>query len=572
MNKDFGRRLVLCVFSVLITTTVAAAPKYISSPSLDKVINTPVGKVQSGQEVNVPIITWGADIRTIYANGNSSSTTSNSIFGKLGLKLKLQRVDVFRQQVEDYLSGKSPYLRGTLGMINMAAEVTSRDGRTKPIIIYQLSESAGGDALVVKPGIRRTKDLRGKTIALQAYGPHVDYLAQVLADAGLGMADVNLKWLPDLTGSDNTPMAAFYEKDIDAAMVIIPDALALTSGGNVGTGSEDSVRGARILLSTKTANKVIADVYAVRADYFDQHRDEVQKFVHGLMKAQEKVHAVSKNKNSAEFRDMMQAGAGLLLDSKQAVSDTEALYADADHVGYKGNIKFFTDKHYPRNFDRRNNSIQRAFKSIGLVARNTPLQHAGWNYPKLRAGLAATSGPEQPRFHQDKVNKVVTTRQQQGRLDEGALISFEVYFKPNQKSFTPDHYSKEFDRVIELASTYGGAVITVEGHSDPLGYLRKKKTGANSIVLRQITQSAKNLSYTRAAEVRDSIINYAKSKQVILDTSQFALVGHGISAPKNGLCGSDPCAPKNENEWRANMRVEFRLIQIEAESEVFKPL
>ena len=169
----------------------------------------------------------------------------------------------------------------------MATDLLSKDPRTKPIIIYQLSESAGGDALVVKAGIDSAKDLKGKTVALQAYGPHVDYLGKVLADAGLSFTDVKLKWLPDLTGTDNTPMAALYEKDVDAAMVIIPDALALTSGGTVGTGAEESVRGARILVSTKTANRIIADVYAVRADYLKSNRKEVEAFVHGLLKAEE---------------------------------------------------------------------------------------------------------------------------------------------------------------------------------------------------------------------------------------------------------------------------------------------
>ena len=114
-------------------------------------------------------------------------------------------------------------------MINMAAETLNKDSRTRPVVIYQLSESAGGDALVVKSGIRRCKDLKGKTIALQAYGPHVDYLGQLLNDCGLSMTSVNLRWLTDLTGTDNTPMAAMYESNVDAAMVIIPDALALTS-------------------------------------------------------------------------------------------------------------------------------------------------------------------------------------------------------------------------------------------------------------------------------------------------------------------------------------------------------
>lgn len=143
-----------------------------------------MGAVASGP-VQVPIITWGGDIATLYANGNSRNTVKTSIFGKLGLNLTLAREDVFAKQVEVYLSGRSPYLRGTRGMINMAAEVAGKDPRTKPVVIYQLTWSAGGDAMVVKSNIKTTRDLKGKTIAVQAYGPHVDYVAKILADAGL---------------------------------------------------------------------------------------------------------------------------------------------------------------------------------------------------------------------------------------------------------------------------------------------------------------------------------------------------------------------------------------------------
>ena len=36
------------------------------------------------------------------------------------------------------------------------------------------------------------------------------------------------------------------------------------------------------------------------------------------------------------------------------------------------------------------------------------------------------------------------------------------------------------------------------------------------------------------------------------------------------LSGTQPCAPKTEVEWQSNMRVEFRIIQIEAEASAFK--
>ena len=249
--------------ALLVAADAVAAVQYVNPVPLGKSVATPVGNVASGP-TQVPLITWGGDIATVYANGNQATTAPNSIFGKLGLKLRLVREDVFAKQLDAYLSGRSPYLRGTLGMINMAAEAASRDPRTKPVIIYQMTWSAGGDALVVGEGIHSVKDLRGKSIALQAFGPHVDYLTKILADAGLSTRDVTLKWVPDLTGTKNTPAAAMRAKEVDAAMVIIPDALALTSNGTVGTGAEDSVKGARILLSTKTANRIIADVYAVR--------------------------------------------------------------------------------------------------------------------------------------------------------------------------------------------------------------------------------------------------------------------------------------------------------------------
>jgi len=92
------------------------------------------------------------------------------------------------------------------------------------------------------------------------------------------------------------------------------------------------------------------------------------------------------------------------------------------------------------------------------------------------------------------------------------------------------------------------------------------------VILGRVKQSAKNLSLSRAISVRDSIVQHALSADINLDPSQFAVVGHGIAQPKTGMCGTDPCAPKTEREWRDNMRVEFRIIQVEAEDAVFRPL
>jgi len=569
-------RCIVALFAtvfVLFSTSVFAAPKTVPFEPMKSKVRVAVGSVQSGT-LEVPLITWGADLQTIYANGNSSSTAKGSIFDQNGIKAKLVREDNFTKQVENYLSGKTPFLRGTMGMINMASEVLAKDKRTAPVVIYQLSWSTGGDTMVVKGNIKTAKDLKGKTIALQAYGPHIDYLANILDAANLSLADVKLLWLPDLTGTENTPMAAFYEKGVDAAMVIIPDALALTSNGTVGDGSEASVRGAKILLSTKTANRIISDVYAVRSDYYKDNRQQVEKFVHGLLKAEEAMKKLVRNKTTqaAEYRQMIGAGAEMLLDSPQAVADTESLLGDMETVGYTGNVDFFATPSYPRNLKKLTQEIQGAYLSAGLISKKTPLQGPDWDFAKLQKGLFNVSKSEAPKFDRKQVAALVTKRQQQGTLTEGELFSFEIFFKPNQNEFSSDLYEKEFEKVVKLASTYGGAIITVEGHSDPLGYLKQKKAGESTVVLSRVKQSAKNLSVSRATAVRDAVVSAAKAKGISLDPSQFAVAGHGINSPRTGMCGADPCPPKTEQEWLSNMRVVFRLVQVEAEASVFKPL
>jgi ABC-type nitrate/sulfonate/bicarbonate transport system substrate-binding protein/outer membrane protein OmpA-like peptidoglycan-associated protein len=548
--------------------------QFIDVKPLSQVVDARVGEC-GGKATQAFVITWGGDIATIVAQGNQKSTAAGSIFAQQGLNLTLKREDDFTKQVSSYLKCESPYLRGTLGMINMAADVTEKDSRTKMQTIYQHTWSAGGDAMVVKGGIKNAKNLKGKTIALQAYGVHVDYLSRILSDAGLTMRDVKLRWTKDLTGTDNTPMKAFYEPDVDAAMVISPDAMALTSGGKIGDGSEDSVKGAKILLSTKTANRIIADVYAVRSDYFASHREEVAKFVHGLMLADEATANLFKNKKAqpGQYNQMISAAASILLDSPQATADAEGLYGDCEYVGWKGNVKFFGDKNYPRNFEHLNGEIQKSFTALGIMRSKVVLSHAKWDYNSFKSGLHNTAGVDAPKFDAEKVAQLVTKKQKLGKFEEDEFLpSFEIYFKPNQDDFSDSQYADEFRHVIDRASTYGGAVITIEGHADPLHYLKKKKQGASQVELNQIKQGVKNLSLARANAVRASIIRFAKSKGVALDVSQFVVVGQGISNPKSGLCGGDPCPPKTEQEWLSNMRVEFKMIQVEAETNVFEKI
>jgi ABC-type nitrate/sulfonate/bicarbonate transport system substrate-binding protein len=566
--------LSIVLFSFVFFTSQAIAVSYSDgTPITSQLSSNTVVNCRPGDRVKVPLITWGADMVTIYANGNSLRTQKGSLFSQSKLDLELYREDNFAKQLEAYLKCETPYLRATLGMANLVADITEKDQRTKMQAIYQHSWSAGGDALVVKQNIKSPKDLKGKTIALQKAGPHVAYLMTILKDSGLSPSDVNIKWTRDLVGFSGSTPGAAIQKDasIDAAMVIIPDALALSSGGSVGTGSEDSVKGAHILLSTRSANRVIADLYFVRADYLKNNRAQVEAFVKALFKSEEQLSQIMKNKSGA-FKKTVKASAKILLDSEHAAADAEAMWADAETVGLPGNVKFFTDENYPRRYAKLNSDVQSSLVDLGQIKSQKPLGYAHWDYDEMAALGLSMRQPEAERFNQAAISKAITRQQAQGTIDSNTLFEFEINFKPNQDSFPTELYAKQFKRVVDLASTYSGAVITVEGHSDPLGYLRSKKEGKSQVILNMMVQSARNLSVSRAQEVRDSIITLANQEKVSLDSSQFVVVGLGFQDPKSGICGSDPCPPESEQEWLSNMRVVFRIVNVEAEASAFKPL
>lgn len=553
------------------------AVDYVKSPPLVQVVKTPVQDCRDSGPTEVKLITWGADEVTTYANGNSKTTQPGSIFADQGLNLKLVREDYFPQQVKDYLSCKSPYLRATAGMANSAVEVASFDQRTEMVAVYQHSWSHGGDTLVVKKGNNAVSDLKGKTGVVQAYGPHVDFLTKVLSSEGLSMKDVNILWVRDITGTDSSPLPAFQQNPkIDFAFMIVPDADAATSGGTVGDGSEDSVAGAKILLDTRTSGtRLIADQYFVRRDYIDSHKSEVRNFVHGLMLADEALRNLVNNKDSraAEYKQMITAAAEILLDSDQAIPDAEGLYADFESAGFVGNVQFFGDPKYPRNFDNLNAEIQTAYLEMGLLTKRVPMHHAKWDYAVFKPGLVNVEHVNVPKFDKAEVTRFVNKLRQSGQLDSAGRYTLTITFTPNETSFPVATWHKEFDTMIDRLVTFGGAISTSEGYGDVLGYLKEQRDGATTTLLKQIKQSVLNTSYKRASDAVNVLIEYAEGKGVHLDRSQFEIVGHGMTKPIGGFCGADPCPPKTRDEWLSNMRVTFQIIPFNrAEATEFEAL
>ncbi|MEO1239076.1 MAG: nitrate ABC transporter substrate-binding protein [Pseudomonadota bacterium] len=552
----------LRTFVAAASLTVLGAPAVAVDSPLAETVTDRVQDCRAGTSTTMPLIAWGADGVTIEANGGALQPGSGA-FAEAGWTLELAVKDDFAAQVSDYLTCDSPFLRGTLGMLMAASPVTEADARTEQVVIYKHSWSAG-DGIVAVDGISNAADLANKRIAVQAYGPHIDFVARILDDAGLSVDDVDIIWTADLTGTADSPAAVLERGEADAAAVILPDARVLTSGGAVGTGAEGSVRGATILVSTQEATAVIGDYISVRRDYFDANRDAIAALVNAMFRTEEKVRGFMARDGSPDQTRLSTVIADELLGGLPP-EEGVFLWRDAISDGWPGNARHFGDPKDPRRYDVLAGEINAALIGADVIERPVQLAIPGWDYRALAEGLSDLTDREIAAFDPEAAAAAVQRLRRTGQLDANTKIDFSVFFEPDSNDFPAELYARDFEEILRLAATYSGAIITVEGHADPLYYLRQERDGASNQELKAIRTSALNLSLDRAISVVDALEGYAGDEGIRVNRNQFTVDGVGINAPLHN-------PPATEAEWRENMRVVFRILTTQAEATEFSPL
>ena len=560
--------IVLCLSILFSSSVVAQNLKSVPAVPLEDVLNVSVRPVSISGVIPIPLIAWGADVATIH-------TDMEGIFRDQGLTVNFFSGDNFPKQVEMCASGKTPYLRGTLAMINSASEFFKQSG-INLVTLDQLSWSDGGDCMVVRPHIKKLSDI--KKVALQRFGPHMDYVGNLFTSAKVSLKNVTFVYFDELTfpkeetGSIIDPVSAFQkDQSIDAVMCISPDAMILTSGGNAGDGSAGSVKGATILVSTKTANRIITDVYAVRSDYNDSHRDDVESFERALRKGQDSYTRLLSTKGM-KYNALLSKSAELLMGSSLAIGDVEGMIADCELANFNDNIAFFTGKGTTRNFDNLNAEIQPVLISLGFMRSKVALTSAGWDYASLAASLNFTNvnvsapAPKKTEAQQAKTQEKVQQYVEQKVAAEsdwsssGSLFEIVINFNVNQAEFPMSTYAPKFDTLIDLMDTYSGAIVTIEGYNDPHHWHVRKEAGDPQAALNAIESLARKNSQERADNGLGGIKQRAKDRKLSLDFSLVVPLGHGN---KNALFPK----PANALQSRDNRRVVVRLIPVVSESD-----
>src|SRR5215470_3648314 len=438
--------------------------------------------------VEFPINVWPGWAPIIVANAGMDPSDQSVFFKKHGFYVKLSIVDDPVKARDLFASGQSHILWGTLDMIALFAPELVKDSRTVPVVCQQIDFSAGGDGVVARGEIRSINDLRNtggrkKKVVLAQNSPSHYLIMSLLIDAGIDPNDIDFKWSAD------APAAAkifLTDSSYDAFVGWSPDIYNVS----------DKLKGSRLVVTTGTANHLIADVWAVRNDFYRDHPEIVAGLVQGIFEGMDSVRSsptIAAQALSMAFK-LEEADCKNMIGKDGGIAE-----GDAHLTNYRENAKFFLDPFNPANFEVVWNSASTIYKSLGTISATVPPNKV--KAQSVLAGLSETYKDvrdlSQPTFRPDALTKMTAEAGAGQILTKAVMISFE----PNKYVLNPEYDSTipaTLEEIGKLSGRFGNAYIIIEGNTD---------ASKRGIVPSDLVRS---LSYERADAVRRSIMEKYK--------------------------------------------------------------
>lgn len=480
--------------------------------------------------VEFPINVWIGWLPIVAANRGFRPNEDSIFFKEHGFKVNLKLIDDPVVARDAFAAGESHVLWGTLDMMVLFAPELMKDSRTAPRIFQQIDWSSGGDGIVVRGDITSARDLEGKTVVYAQNSPSQYFLNNLLLNAGIQPGAVDHKF----TSSAFEAAAAFVsDSSIDACVSWAPDIYNIP----------DRVPGTKILTTTAEANKLIADVWAARADFAKDHPEIIRGLVEGIFRGMEEL---GDDTAKARAFQWMAEGYGFSVDEVQAMA------ADAHSTNFAENKSFFLNQNNPANFERTWKNITFVYRELGLTG--TPVRFDEvMDFSVIKALDEAGTFAEQRDTYRTAFVPTTYSRVQA----EAPILTqtIRVNFYPNSANlFEPQHdelgnpipgtlydptAEATLEKVARLAGQYERATVAVVGHADASmqGQVR--------------FEDVQKLSLDRANAVKDALV-----EKYDFDPDKFVVEGAGWNQPAD---------PEDAGNHALNRRVEVSVYPPEAQ-------
>ena len=540
-------------------TLLAAMPAGIASAQgMAGAPASPVRDCRAGPEIDIPVIARGFDLIAIHA---TDDLVGPSIFDRqaempdgTALDIGVAPMDGYADSLDAYLACETPFLRTTHALMSEIAARTETDPRTEmiPVFFYGWSN---GDRVLLGRNVDALSNLAGSELA--AAPQDLGFALQMIEDAGDGAGVVVT---PDPGGALAAPAGARFA-------VVSSEAARILTAGDVGTGAEGSVAGARALVSTTSASRVAGDILAVRRDFWEDNPDTVRTVIRALLKAEELFREDLKK----QVVDFMRASEILHGGDPSREAALRRMWSGVESVGLAGQVDW-ADPDNARSFTRLINETQSRMVAAGLLDSAAGFATPPLDYAALGGDVWDKRRVETTAFDSDAASRAIR-EMSSAELDGNTIAQVTILFKPNQAVFPVAEYREAFEEALDKSQVYAGAVLSIEAHSSYLAYVDGvNRRGWTLPRQKRELASLRNTSTARALSVRDALLETADTLGLPLDPSQITIQGRGIEDPLGGFCGELPCRPKSEAEWKESRRVVFRVVQMESEAAVFTPL
>jgi ABC-type nitrate/sulfonate/bicarbonate transport system substrate-binding protein len=504
--------------------------KYVPEQRLPPVKGISSYKPMADRTVRFAINVWAGWGPIIFANNGFKAGKVWKTPGGKDFKVELVLIDDPIAMRDAYAAGNIHVGWATLDMLPLFLEGLRKDSRVMPRVYQQVDWSNGGDGIVVRDAIKTTVDLRGKTIVLAQNSPSHYFVLNALINGGVQPAEVDFKFTQDAFQA----AAAFNaDKKLAGCVSWAPDIYNL-----------EKVKGNRVLVTTSTANKLIADVWFARADFAKDNADVMEGLARGIFDA---MTDLKSQDNKQKVAKLMAAGYSI------PESDALGMLGDAHSTNYAENREFFLNQNNPTNFERTWSTAYFLYKKINAVTEQTPFDQV------MDFSVIQKLGSEEKYASQKNEYDVhfapASAGSIQGEKDEILTKTVVIHFFPNSwdlsKKITRNDNGKDVEELYDpnvafvveevgkLAGQYGAARIVIEGHTD---------ASMRGQVPKSLVQE---LSSNRANAVKDALVK----KFPTLQPNQFSTVGIGWDRP------ADPADPDNGAK---NRRVEIKVYPAEA--------